>query len=313
MPRSSIDKSFAAAPVSPAFNQPNSADFLPKYEETLNHNLRNFGDPEAQIGQVARVQEPLKYGLTKKRRAIVVGSLIALVLIMGAVLVGVLSTKLTAGKQQTSALSTRATELQSQATTAEIANSSSYPTKTAAATPSVISLTTLITTTVAEPSSKLFTSFVTVTAKPRTTQAPDSLPPVISTTAFFSKTAPDASFEVFTSYITLGKSQSTFFSYKPTSTPASSTGTTSSVLTANKTIIASVLSNLQAHATPSSTSSQATQPPPPSTTVSTTINAPVVASAETVTTVQTEAVSSVQTGQNWIGYCGVRGSFCAKN
>ncbi|KAK5684437.1 hypothetical protein LTS10_004305 [Elasticomyces elasticus] len=205
MPRSSIDKSSAAAPVSPAFNQPNSADFLPKYEETLNHNLRNFGDPEAQHDN--RMQEPdLKYGLTKKRRAIVVGSLIALVLIMGAVLVGVLSTKLTSGKQQTSALSTRATELQSQATTAEVTNPSSHPTSTAVPTPSVISATTFITTTVAEPSSKLFTSFVTVTAKPQTTPAPDSLPPVITTTAFFSRTAPDASFEVFTSYITLGKS-----------------------------------------------------------------------------------------------------------
>ncbi|KAK5704620.1 hypothetical protein LTR17_021714 [Elasticomyces elasticus] len=210
MPRSSIDKSFVAAPVSLPIDQPNSADFLPKYEETLNHNLRNFGGLEAQYGD--RMQEPdLKYGLTKKRRAIVVGSLIALVLIMGAVLVGVLSTKLTAGKQQVSSLSstmftttivakptsqisplpTRATELQPQATSAEA-------TRTTAATPSVVLATTLITTTVAEPSSKLTTSFITVTAKPQTTQAPDSLPPIISTTAFWTKTAPDASFEVFT-------------------------------------------------------------------------------------------------------------------
>ncbi|KAK3626113.1 hypothetical protein LTR56_020020 [Elasticomyces elasticus] len=179
MPRSSIDKTFAAAPVSPAFNQPNSADFLPKYEETLNHNLRDFGDPEAQNGPVDSTQEPLKYGLTKKRRAIVVGSLIALVLIMGAVLVGVLSTKLTAGKQQTP-LSTRATELQSQATSAEVTTSSSHFTDTAVPTPSVISATTLV--------------YVTVTAKPQTTQAADSLH-TVSTTAFWFKPAPDAPFQ----------------------------------------------------------------------------------------------------------------------
>ncbi|KAK4911223.1 hypothetical protein LTR49_020189 [Elasticomyces elasticus] len=200
MPRSSIDKTFAAAPVSPAFNQPNSADFLPKYEETLNHNLRDFGDPEAQNGPVDSTQEPLKYGLTKKRRAIVVGSLIALVLIMGAVLVGVLSTKLTAGKQQVSAfsstmfttmiiakptlqtpLSTRATELQSQATSAEVTTSSSHFTDTAVPTPSVISATTLV--------------YVTVTAKPQTTQAADSLH-TVSTTAFWFKPAPDAPFQL---------------------------------------------------------------------------------------------------------------------
>ncbi|KAK4920314.1 hypothetical protein LTR49_012096 [Elasticomyces elasticus] len=219
MPRSSIDKSFAAAPVSPAFNQPNSADFLPKYEETLNHNLRNSGDPEAQYGPVdRRIQEPdLKYGLTKKRRAIVVGSLIALVIIIGAVLAGLLTAKISSAKQQVSTssnatittivtkptlqtpLSTRATMLQPQGTTTALAESKSHPTKTAAATPSVISLTTLITTTVAGPSSKLFTSFLT--AKPQTTQASDSLPLVVSTTAFWTKTAPDASFEIYTIHV----------------------------------------------------------------------------------------------------------------
>ncbi|KAK3630416.1 hypothetical protein LTR56_017471 [Elasticomyces elasticus] len=319
MPRSSIDKSFAAAPVSPAFNQPNSADFLPKYEETLNHNLRNSGDPEAQYGPVdRRIQEPdLKYGLTKKRRAIVVGSLIALVIIIGAVLAGLLTAKISSAKQQVSTssnatittivtkptlqtpLSTRATMLQPQGTTTALAESKSHPTKTAAATPSVISLTTLITTTVAGPSSKLFTSFLT--AKPQTTQASDSLPLVVSTTAFWTKTAPDASFEIYTSRTTIfGKSQSTFFSYSPTSTPTSTS--TSSVLTANKSIIASVLSSLQAQATPSpNTSSQAPAPAPPlPTTVSTTLTAtPVVASVETVSG-----------GENWIGYCGVRGSAC---
>ncbi|KAK4953262.1 hypothetical protein LTR10_008968 [Elasticomyces elasticus] len=291
MPSSSIDKTVAAAPVSPAFNQPNSADFLPKYEETLNHNLRNFGDPEAQKGPVDSMQEPLKYGLTKKRRAIVVGSLIALVLIMGAVLVGVLSTKLTAGKQQTP-LSTRATELQSQATSAEVTTSSSHFTDTAAPTPSVISATTLTTT---------------VTAKPQTTPASDSLPLVI-TSAFWSKTAPDASFEVFTTTLS-GKKQSTFFTYSPPTATPTSTSTkistsTSSVLTANKSIVASVLSSLQAHATMTpSTSSQATQPLPPPTSVSMIITAtPVGASTETKSLVKS----------NWIGYCGVRGSFCAK-
>ncbi|KAK5736938.1 hypothetical protein LTR17_007082 [Elasticomyces elasticus] len=325
MPRSSIDKSSAAAPVSPTFNQPNSADFLPKYEETLNHNLRNFGDPEAQNGPV--MQEPLKYGLTKKRRAIVVGSLIALVLIMGAVLVGVLSTKLTAGKQQVSALSstmftttivakptlqtplsTRATELQSQATSAEVTTSSSHFTSTAVPTLSVISATTFITTTVAGPSTtKLFTSIKTITAKPQTTQPSDSLPLVI-TSAFWSKTAPDASFEVFTTTLS-GKTQSTFFTYSPsTSTPTSTntstkTSSTSSVLTANKSIIASVLSSLQAQATPSpNTSSQAPAPAPP------------LPITDSMTLTPTSVVASVETvsgGENWIGYCGLRGSFCS--
>ncbi|KAK5704959.1 hypothetical protein LTR97_002073 [Elasticomyces elasticus] len=293
MPRSSIDKSSAATPVSPASNQPNSADFLPKYEETLNHNLRNFGDPEAQHGN--RMQEPdLKFGLTKKRRAIVVGSLIALVLIVGAVMAGLLTAKVASAKQQVSTfpnsaitttiiakatlqspLSTRATILHTQATTTALAESKSQPTTTVAG-PSVILATTLITTTVAPPSSKLVTSFVTVTAKPQTTQTQDSLPLII-TTAFWSKDSPDASFKIYTSRTTInGKSQSTFFSYSPTSTPTStpastrtstSTSTTSSVLAANKTIIASVLSDLQAHATPSSTSSQTPPPPPPITTI----------------------------------------------
>jgi len=73
----STHKTFANLPVThspPA--RPTSADFLPRYEETLNTNLRNFGDPEAQHGNMQpfdKITDPaLKHGLTKKRRYILV-------------------------------------------------------------------------------------------------------------------------------------------------------------------------------------------------------------------------------------------------
>ncbi|TKA52645.1 hypothetical protein B0A55_13060 [Friedmanniomyces simplex] len=324
MPRLSIAKSSSNLPVSSAAptytNQPISDDFLPKYEETVNSNLRNFGDPEAQHGNFQDfdgIQEPaVKHGLTKKRRALIVGSLIALVIIFGTIMASLLTAKFAGGKQQ-SPLSTRATETQQMQTTSTAFGApASQSTSSADASPSVISATTLTTTTVAGPSSQLFTSHITVTADLQTTESPNTSPSIISATTFITRTAAGASSELFTSFTTVSeKPQTTFFNYSPAAT-SSSTSTPSSVLQANKSAavsIASVLSSLQAHATPSPITSSHTHivpseklPSPPQAT-----KMPVTTSFGAIVGLPslTSAATPLPSG-GWINYCGVPGSSC---
>ncbi|TKA83437.1 hypothetical protein B0A55_00325 [Friedmanniomyces simplex] len=302
MARSSIAKSSSNLPVSSAAptytNQPVSDDFLPKYEETVNSNLRNFGDPEAQHGNFQHfdgIQEPaVMHGLAKKRRALIF-----------------------AGGKQQSPLSTRATETQRMQTTSTAFGApASQPTSPADASPSVIPATTLMTTTVAGPSSQLFTSYITVTAGLQTTESPNTSPPIISATTFITRTAAGASSELFTSFTTVSENpQTTFFNYSLAAT-SSSTSTPYAVLQANKSAavsIASVLSSLQAHATPSPITPSHTRivpseklpSPPPATKMPVTTSFGAIVSLPSLTSAATPLPSG-----GWINYCGVPGSSC---
>ncbi|KAK0290880.1 hypothetical protein LTR35_001601 [Friedmanniomyces endolithicus] len=314
------------APAGPTYVSPSSSgDFLPKYEETLNSNLRSFGDPEAQNGHLplsdGTQERAVAHGLSKKRRALIVGSLVALVIIVGTILTSLLSAKLGSLKQQ-SPLSTRATDGQyGQTTSTAFAASISQSTESVDTPTSVVSATTLITTTVAGPSSQMYTSYVTVTVTQQTIESLATSPPVISATTFITRTAADVSSELFTSYTTVSSNQQpTFFSYSPevTSTATTTTITPVSVLQANQSAeqsIASALSSLEAHATPSPITSRYTHivpseklplPPTRATTPATTSSG-AIAGLPSLTSAATPMPSG-----GWINYCGVPGSSCGE-
>ncbi|KAK1067734.1 hypothetical protein LTR74_006208 [Friedmanniomyces endolithicus] len=314
------------APAGPTYVSPSSSgDFLPKYEETLNSNLRSFGDPEAQNGHLplsdGTQERAVAQGLSKKRRALIVGSLVALVIIVGTILTSLLSAKLGSLKQQ-SPLSTRATDGQyGQTTSTAFAASISQSTESVDTPTSVVSATTLTTTTVAGPSSQMYTSYVTVTVTPQTTESLATSPPVISATTFITRTAADVSSELFTSYTTVSSNQQpTFFSYSPevTSTATTTTITPVSVLQANESAeqsIASALSSLEAHATPSPITSRYTHIVPseklplPATGATTpaTTSSGAIAGLPSLTSAATPMPSG-----GWINYCGVPGSSCGE-
>ncbi|KAK0900292.1 hypothetical protein LTR57_020690 [Friedmanniomyces endolithicus] len=312
------------APAGPTYVSPSSSgDFLPKYEETLNSNLRSFGDPEARNGHLPLsdvTQEPaVAHGLSKKRRALIVGSLVALVIIVGTILTSLLSAKLGSLKQQ-SPLSTRATDGQyGQTTSTAFAASISQSTESVDTPTSVVSATTLITTTVAGPSSQMYTSYVTVTVTPQTTESLATSPPVISATTFITRTAADVSSELFTSYTTISSNQQpTFFSYSPEVTSTTTT-TPVSVLQANESAeqsIASALSSLEAHATPSPITSRHTHivpseklpSPPTGATTPATTSSGAFAGLPSLTSAATPMPSG-----GWINYCGVPGSSCGES
>ncbi|KAK0916926.1 hypothetical protein LTR91_007502 [Friedmanniomyces endolithicus] len=329
MPRSSIDKrvyNMRVAPAGPTHaSQSNWGDFLPKYEQTLNSNLRNFGDPEAQHGHLPLsdgTQEPaVAHSLSKKRRALIVGSLLALVIIVGTLVASLLSAKLGSVKQQ-SPLSTRATDSQyGQTTSTAFAASISQSTESVDTPMSVVSATTLITTTVAGPSSQMYTSYVTVTVTPQTIGSLAISPPVISATTFITRTAAGVSSELFTSYTTVSSNQQpTFFSYSPEATSTATTTATTpvSVLQANESAeqsIASALSSLEAHATPSPITSRHTHivpseklpSPPTGTTTPATTSSGAIAGLPSLTSAATPMPSG-----GWINYCGVPGSSCGE-
>ncbi|KAK0257117.1 hypothetical protein B0A54_09821 [Friedmanniomyces endolithicus] len=326
MPRSSTGMCASNTRIAPAgsthVSKSGPGDFLPKYEETLNSNLRNFGDPEAQHGHLPfsdGTQEPaVAHGLSKKRRALIVGSLIALVIIVGTLVASLLSAKLGSVKQQ-SPLSTRATDSQyGQTASTVFAASVSQSTELVDTPTSVVSATTLITTTVAGPSSQFFTSYVTVTANPQTTESPATSAPVISATTLITTTAAGTSSELLTSYTTVSTSpQTTFFSYSPEATStATTTSTPGSALQGNRSAeesIASALLILEAHATPlpiASTHSHVVPsdklPSPPTGTT-----APATSSSGAIVRVPslTSAATPMPSG-GWINYCGVPGSSC---
>ncbi|KAK1080785.1 hypothetical protein LTR33_005245 [Friedmanniomyces endolithicus] len=286
MPRSSIDKrvyNMRVAPAGPTHaSQSSWGDFLPKYEQTLNSNLRNFGDPEAQHGHLPLsdgTQEPaVAHSLSKKRRALIVGSLLALVIIVGTLVASLLSAKLGSVKQQ-SPLSTRATDSQyGQTTSTAFAASISQSTESVDTPMSVVSATTFITRTAAGVSSELFTSYTTVSSN----------------------------------------QQPTFFSYSPEATSTATTTATTpvSVLQANESAeqsIASALSSLEAHATPSPITSRHTHivpseklpSPPTGATTPATTSSGAFAGLPSLTSAATPMPSG-----GWINYCGVPGSSC---
>ncbi|KAK1063253.1 hypothetical protein LTR12_017608 [Friedmanniomyces endolithicus] len=329
MPRSSIDKrvyNMRVAPAGPTHaSQSSWGDFLPKYEQTLNSNLRNFGDPEAQHGHLPfsdGTQEPaVAHSLSKKRRALIVGSLLALVIIVGTLVASLLSAKLGSVKQQ-SPLSTRATDSQyGQTTSTAFAASISQSTESVDTPMSVVSATTLITITVAGPSSQMYTSYVTVTVTPQTIGSLAISPPVISATTFITRTAAGVSSELFTSYTTVSSNQQpTFFSYSPEATSTATTTATTpvSVLQATESAeqsIASALSSLEAHATPSPIASRHTHivpseklpSPPTGTTTLATTSSGAIAGLPSLTSAATPMPSG-----GWINYCGVPGSSCGE-
>ncbi len=334
------------APAGPTHaSQSSWGDFLPKYEQTLNSNLRNFGDPEAQHGHLPLsdgTQEPaVAHSLSKKRRALIVGSLLALVIIVGTLVASLLSAKLGSVKQQVSIppdttptfpnvadtslqspLSTRATDSQyGQTTSTAFAASISQSTESVDTPMSVVSATTLITTTVAGPSSQMYTSYVTVTVTPQTIGSLAISPPVISATTFITRTAAGVSSELFTSYTTVSSNQQpTFFSYSPEATSTATTTATTpvSVLQANESAeqsIASALSSLEAHATPSPITSRHTHivpseklpSPPTGTTTPATTSSGAIAGLPSLTSAATPMPSG-----GWINYCGVPGSSCGE-
>ncbi|KAK3069816.1 hypothetical protein LTR53_011558 [Teratosphaeriaceae sp. CCFEE 6253] len=225
MSRSSTHKTFANLPVT--FSPP-APDILPRYEDALNSSLRNFPDPEAQANNLQpfdKITEPSpKHVLTKKRRYILLGSLIMVVILIGILIVGLLSAKIAGSKLASTPLSTRETGslvtiTATQTTSVFVTVPTSMSTESP---PPVVSATTLTTRTVAGPSSELFTSYTTVTSFPEPTSSSEILPPVVSATTLITRTAAAASPQVVTTFTTLtGEAAKTTFAYLPTTTVTS--------------------------------------------------------------------------------------------
>ena len=226
MPRSSMSKSFADLPPSPGAathtHQARTSDFIPRYEETLNNNLRNFGDPEAHANgnNFDQTEEPTpRHGMNKRRRSVLIAVLVGVLLSFVAFGLGVFISRMSRRQLHVSSPSQAAVTIMS----AETPSQSSRSPRSADSATVTTTETQVLNTTVMPMMPAIFAT-ESLVAPSLSTTTETGLEVILSGAQGSPVTT-----QGYTRYITITQIPQTYFSYDPPTTSTMIASMTSSI------------------------------------------------------------------------------------